>query len=75
MICTSCHQDDGVTLPEIPMPKYRRNRTKAWNQAQCDARTRVISGLCMYWRCLDCPMPDDEDRLEAAGERPSTVSG
>lgn len=52
-------EEDGVSLPEIPIPKYRRNRTKAWNQAQADTRTLVISGLCMHWRCLDCPMPEE----------------
>lgn len=63
MICTSCHHEDGVSLPEIPIPKYRRNRTKAWNQAQLDVRTRVISSLCMHWRCIDCPMPYEPQPL------------
>jgi hypothetical protein len=60
VICTNCHEEDGVEMPIPPPVKYRRNRSKAWNAERAHARNRLLIGMATNWRCNDCPMPDEE---------------
>lgn len=63
MICTNCHEEDGVEMPIPPPVKYRRNRTRSWNAERADMRNRLLIGMATNWRCSDCPMPNDEETV------------